>query len=110
MQRPHLANPSVAERSSPRGGALQTPGQQLRTIVKKAVDQRRFLLNTGRSHVPHEQVSRPMMVLSLWLQRNPWPSEATVKAFPHAGEVQVVMPGGPGCKTLLAEMHRLING
>jgi hypothetical protein len=109
MQHTHPAHPSVAERNTPRGGVLRSPGQRLRAIVKKAVDQRRFLLQTGRSHMAHEQVSMPMMRLHLWLQRNPWPSEATVKAFPHEAEVQLVLPGTRGSATLLDELHKLIQ-
>lgn len=77
-------------------------------MVKKAVDQRQFLLRTGRSHLTHEVLSVPMMRLQMWLQRNPWPSAATVKAFPHATELRLVMPGTTGGKALLRQLDNLL--
>ncbi len=110
MQRPHPAYPSVAERSTPRGGVLLTPGQRLRAIVKKAVDQRRFLLSTGRSHKTLEQVRMPLMRLEVWLQRYPHgPIAANVKAFPHEDDVHQVIPGPRGSSKALAELRQLLR-
>jgi hypothetical protein len=99
---------STAHGNGERSLGPVSPGQQLRTIVRKAVDQRLFLLSTRRSHLTHEVLSVPMMRLQMWLQRNPWPSAATVKAFPHATELRLVMPGTTGGKALLRQLDNLL--
>lgn len=77
------------------------PGQRLRDIVSAAVKQRRHLTMTGKGQAA--DVSR----LQLWLERNPFPSEKTVRAFPLMGDLVGAMPKHENGRKMLDEARQL---
>lgn len=66
-----------------------------RHIIQCAVNQRRHLIRINKS--------RPVELgrLQMWLDRNPYPSVNTCRAFPLLGDLTEAMPHhGPGKKML----------
>ena len=97
--------PGSASTAQQHGGrSLPTPGAELRSIIGKALAQRRVLLGSGRSsHNPTIQMGR----LQQWLERNPCPSPTTVQHFPLGEELALVMPKTKGGATLLSRARAL---
>lgn len=88
-------------------GARPTPGQQLRDLVTSAVKQRTLLMRRGVG------CSRPEVAVALgrlrtWLERNPFPSNATVRAFPLVHEVAICLPHHAGYATAMQRLNDLI--
>lgn len=73
-------------------------------IVRCAVNQRRHLMRAGKS--------RPVDLsrLQLWLERNPYPSDATMRAFPLLAALGDAMPHHEAGKKMLAQARRIVNG
>jgi len=80
---------------------LLAAGQRLRHIVAVAVKQRRHLMMAGKGQAA--DVGR----LQQWLERNPWPSEATVRAFPLLGDLYAAMPKHDNGRKMLDEARQL---
>lgn len=93
----------------PGAAAAASRGARLRQIVQVAVDRRRMLVERGLSRRNDHHMDLCRMRLSTWLERNPWPSDATVDAFPFAADVWVVMPTNGEGKKLLIELRRLLR-
>ena len=62
-----------------------------------------------RRHLNKNRIAPPVDFSKLvtWLERNPWPSEATVRAFPLFGVLDATMPHHDRGKAMLAEVRTL---
>lgn len=96
--------PGVPAPPSNGGGA---PGAQLRAVVQKAVNMRRALMRARAGHRTGPSLMLSLARLEQWLARNPYPSVATVRAFPLYTDLAYVMPGTTGGAALL-ERARLL--
>ncbi len=87
---------------------LPTPGQRLRHVVQKVVNQRKALNRMRAGHCTTEGATA-LGRLEQWLACNPFPSERTVHAFPLRTSVVLCLPSNPGSATLLRELDQLLN-
>lgn len=90
------------------GRPLPSLGQRLRAVVESAVNQRLLLNRMKAGHCP-TPVHTALGSLQQWLAMNPYPSEATVRAFALSNAVRMVYPANSGKEAKMAELDTLIN-
>ncbi len=83
-------------------------GRRLRELVEKALKRRQFLVANGKCRVPDELMRMSVMRLEVWLDRNPWPSDATVLRFDLAADVDLVRPHNAEGDKLMNELRGLL--
>ena len=84
-------------------------GARLRQIVSIALERRRMLVARGLCRVPDGHMAISRMRLEVWLDRNPWPSDATVRRFDLAADVHLVMPENNEGRKLMDELRALLT-
>lgn len=100
---PGPAKPTPAGRPTP------SNGEQLRTIVQKAVAQRKHLLRINKSRMPAVVMNPFVMKLEQWLIQNPHPSNHTVRNSKNlAADIRLVMPSTRGGLALLTVLEDII--
>jgi hypothetical protein len=83
-------------------------GQQLRSIIDKALQRRRVLRFKGAGHMPEMLLRPAVMRLEQWLNDNPHPSPATVRRFALGADLQVVMPSTAEGRKLMDQYRQLV--
>lgn len=96
---------SLPTPAQPGHGSARGVGQRLRHIVEAALRQRRHLVMKGLS----QPMPTAMVSLTIWLERNPYPSQNTVMRFPHRDALELVMPHHKSGKAMLAEVRQFMN-
>ncbi len=103
---PHPRPVPVCANGTP--GVRPSAGQQLRQLVSSAYNQRWAVLRRGVGSTRPE-VGVAMGRLRSWLDRNPWPSHATVRAFPLVHEVALCLPHNAAYPAAMQRLHDLIT-
>lgn len=101
---PPLLHGNVPEGANNGMGA----GAALRSIISSALKQRRVCLGARVNGRGGPEMTLAMGKLNTWLERNPYPSPATVRAFPLAPELVLVMPGTKQNEPKMAQLRKLL--
>lgn len=91
------------------GGVRPARGQRLRQIIELALKRRRMLVVMGKSKVPANVMDDARRALEVWMERNLWPSEGTVRGFRLYNDVLIVMPANNEGKKLMLELDELLR-
>ena len=87
------------------------PEDEARGIVEKAWNMRNAMLKRGAGHVNQRALHTPMILLQVWLQRNPHPSMNTMRQFraSMAASLRTVLPHNAAGDGLMRRFHELLN-
>lgn len=91
--------------------ALIKPEDEAREIVAKAWRMRQGLLKRGAGHIAARELHTPMVMLQVWLQRNPHPSMNTMRQFraSMAAALRTVLPHNAAGDSLMHRFHEILN-
>lgn len=68
-----------------------------------------MLVERGLCRMPDEFMRMSRMRLEVWMDRNPTPSDATVRRFDLMADVHLVMPENNEGRKLMDELRALIR-
>lgn len=104
-----MRTPATTHQRVPGASTVVGRGQRLRQIIAQALSRRRVLDFKSVSRMPEHLLGPSRLRLEKWMEVNPTPSHATVRAFPLVADVYVVMPHTAEGKQLMYELRGLMT-